>query len=305
MNVITLTLNSTLDKSAKVDGIVPNNKLKCYSIEYQPGGGGINVSRVLKRLGINSNCIYPSAGENGAKLTELLLKETIQSHNFLVKSPIRENFSVKDTITGMQYRFGMPGNLLAHEELLEIKKMTEVMLKEGDILVLSGSIPESAPLNYYASLITKLSKNIKVIVDSSGEVLKETLQHPVYLIKPNQRELAILAGKQFLSNKEQEEVAMEIIQSNKAKYAVVSLGERGAFLAHKEGIIYKANPVMPIKSTIGAGDSMVAGLIYGILKDYTPQLMLKWGVACGVAATMCEGTGLAQKTDIDNILQML
>jgi 6-phosphofructokinase 2 len=112
MKVITLTLNPALDKSAKVDGIVPEQKLKCHSIQYQPGGGGINVSRVLNRLSVPSNCIFPFGGDCGQHLNELLLHENIKPQSIPIKAWTRENLAVVDTKTGMQYRFGMPGNTL-------------------------------------------------------------------------------------------------------------------------------------------------------------------------------------------------
>jgi 6-phosphofructokinase 2 len=155
-------------------------------------------------------------------------------------------------------------------------------------------------------LIRKFSdRNLKIVLDTSGLALKETLNEKVYLMKPNQRELALLAGKDFLSSSEQEEFALDLIKSEKAKYVVVSLGARGAFMASKDGIIYQSTPSVSVNSTIGAGDSMVAGLIYSMVNNYPPEIMLKWGVACGVAATMSEGTGLAHKDDIDKVFKIL
>ncbi|MGB3344177.1 MAG: 1-phosphofructokinase family hexose kinase [Aequorivita sp.] len=305
MKIVTLTLNSTLDKSANVDGIVPDKKLKCHSITYAPGGGGINVTRVLKRLEVTSTCIYPCAGEHGRLSTQLLLKEKIHPRPITVKNPIRENFAVRDTQSGLQYRFGMPENVLSNHELFRIRKTIHDNIQEGDILVLSGSIPESVPLNYYISLLNNIPKSVKVIVDSSGPVLRETLQYPLFLIKPNQKELANLVGRESLSSREQEEVALKLIHSEKVQYVVVSLGKDGAFLAYKDKIIYQGNPKFPKKSTIGAGDSMVAGLLYGILLESSPAQMLKWGVVCGVAATMIEGTGLATQANIKKVLKKL
>src|SRR5690554_6754826 len=130
MKIVTLTLNSTLDKSANVDGIVPDKKLKCHSITYAPGGGGINVTRVLNRLRITSTCVYPCAGEHGRLLTQLLLKEKIHPHPITVKNPIRENFAVRDTQSGLQYRFGMPGNVLSNHELFRIRKTIHDNIQE-------------------------------------------------------------------------------------------------------------------------------------------------------------------------------
>lgn len=304
--IITLTLNPALDKSAKVDGLVPTQKLKCHSIIYQPGGGGINVSRMLNRLEEKTHCIFTSGGDTGKNLNELLLKEGITPESVAVKAWTRENLSVVDTQTNLQYRFGMPSNGLQNEELTEIKATLDKCLKNNDILVLSGSLPEKVPTDYYAELIKQVSsKNIKIVMDTSGPALTEALKEKVFLIKPNQRELAQLADKEFLSSTEQEAFALEIIKLGKAQYVAVSLGARGAFLASKEGIVYQSTPSISVKSTIGAGDSMVAGLIYAIKNNFSVQDILKWGVACGVATTMNEGTNLGSKSNIDQVLKMI
>lgn len=306
MKIITLTLNPALDKSAKVDGIITEHKLKCHTINYQPGGGGINISRVLNRLGLASNCVFPFGGDNGLLLNELLVKESLTIHAIPVKAWTRENFSVIDTQTGLQYRFGMPGNTLVENELSEIENTLKKLLAENDILVLSGSLPENMAADYYAKLIKGLAKKkIKIVLDTSGLALKETLKENIYLIKPNQRELAQLAGKDFLSKLEQEEFALNLIKTQKIKYVVVSLGNKGAFIASNEGITYLSPPLVIVKSTIGAGDSMVAGLVYSILNNFPDEVMLKWGVACGVAATMSEGTDLAHKDNIEKVFTML
>ncbi|MGE5943052.1 MAG: 1-phosphofructokinase family hexose kinase, partial [Flavobacteriales bacterium] len=202
--------------------------------------------------------------------------------------------------------FGMPSNDLLDEELNGIKSVLDKSLNNNDILVLSGSLPQNVPTDYYATLIKQVSnKNIKIVIDTSGPALMEALKEKVFLIKPNQKELAQLAGKDFLSSVEQEDFALEMVTSGKAKYVAVSLGARGAFMASKDGVIYQSTPSVSVKSTIGAGDSMVAGLIYGIKNDFPVNDILKWGVACGVATTMNEGTNLASKSNINNVLKML
>lgn len=306
MKIITLTVNPALDKSAKVDGLIPTQKLKCHSIQYQPGGGGINISRMLKRLETETVCIFPSGGDTGKYLTDLLKKEDIKPEIIPIKAWTRENLSVVDAQSDLQYRFGMPGNELSETELNEIKKLLLKKLDSEDILVLSGSLAENMPKDYYAQLIKLFAdKNVKIVIDTSSAALKEALKENVFLMKPNQRELAQLVGKEFLYTAEQEAIALELINTKKAQYVVVSLGARGAFLACNEGVFYKSTPSVKVKSTIGAGDSMVAGLIYGIQNNFPPEKILKWGVACGVATTMSEGTTLGSKENIDTVLKLM
>jgi 6-phosphofructokinase 2 len=306
MNITTVTVNPALDKSAKVDGMIPSQKLRCHSIQYRPGGGGVNISRFLKRLELNTNCIVPLGGDTGKYFKELLLEENIEPINLEVTAWTRENLAIVDTQTQLQYRFGMPGNTFSIEELEKIKTVIKNTLNENDLLVLSGSLNKSMPADYYNHIIQSISgKNIKVIIDTSDKPLFEALKEQVFLIKPNQKELAQLAGKSFLSTKEQEAFTMEFIHSERAVFVVVSLGARGAMLASKEGVIYQTTPSIVVKSTIGAGDSMVAGLIYALQKGFTPKEMLKWGVACGAATTMSEGTNLASVDNIKYVMDLL
>lgn len=306
MNITSLTINPALDKNAKVAALIATQKLKCHSIHYQPGGGGINVSRMLDRLGEKTNCLFTSGGATGKHLTDLLIKEGVQTKQIPVKEGTRENLSVVDEQSKLQYRFGMPGGTLTPSELKRIQTLVDKQLNPNDMLVLSGSLPEGIPIDYYARWIAHTSlKKIKVVIDTSGPALMEAVKEPVFLLKPNQKELAQLAGKTFLSSSEQEAFALEMIASHKATYIAVSLGARGAFLASKEGVVYQTTPSVAVQSTIGAGDSMVAGLIYAIKNNFSDKDILKWGVACGVATTMSEGTLLASKKNVEKVLDMM
>ena len=306
MNIITLTINPALDKSAKIDQLVPEQKLKFHSIEFQAGGGGVNISRVLHTLGIKNNCMFTCGGDTGKTLEHLLLDEKLDITPIPVKSWTRENLAVVDAKTDLQYRFGMPGPGLSTTEIKTIKNTLNKLVTDNSMLIISGSIPESMSPEFYVELINNLTaKNVKLIVDTSGEALKASLKKPVFLMKPNQGELAQLAGKDFLTKTEQEAFAMQLIKNKNAKYIVVSLGARGAFLASDEGIFYQNTPSVKVKSTIGAGDSMVAGLVYAIEQGLSSNEILKWGVVCGVATTMTGGTNLATKENIEIVLNLL
>lgn len=187
-----------------------------------------------------------------------------------------------------------------------IERLINEQVTDNDIFVISGSLPKGLPNEYYSKIIKNLTaKGVKVIVDTSGPVFSEVLKNELFLIKPNQKELARLAGKDSLTKEEREAFAMQLVTSNVSKYVVVSLGKEGAFMAHKNGIEYVAALEILVKSTIGAGDSMVAGLIYAIVKNESPKNMLRWGVACGVAATLSEDSDLAHKVAINEILKLV
>ncbi|WP_179338737.1 1-phosphofructokinase family hexose kinase [Winogradskyella ludwigii] len=306
MNIITLTINPALDKSATINHLVPEQKLKCHAIEFQAGGGGVNISRVLHTLGVKNNCMFTCGGDTGQTLKRLLEEEQLNITPIPVEAWTRENLAVVDAKTELQYRFGMPGQGLSTTEAETLKSTINKLVTEDTILIMSGSVPDTMAPNFYIQLIDSLTaKNVKIIVDTSGEALKASLQKPVFLMKPNQGELAQLAGKDFLTKTEQEAFAMQLIHNKQAQYVVVSLGARGAFLASANGIVYQNTPSVKVKSTIGAGDSMVAGLIYAITQNLSPANILKWGVICGVATTMTGGTNLASKENIQKMVDLL
>ncbi|QNK77903.1 MULTISPECIES: 1-phosphofructokinase family hexose kinase [Winogradskyella] len=306
MNIITLTLNPALDKSATINHLVPEQKLKCHAIEFQAGGGGVNISRVLHTLGVKNNCMFTYGGDTGKTLKGLLDAEHLECTPIPVAAWTRENLAVVDAKTELQYRFGMPGKGLSPTEIETLKSTINQSVTEDTIFVMSGSIPDAMAADFYIQLRDSLTaKNVKIIIDTSGEALKASLKKPVFLMKPNQGELAQLAGKDFLTKPEQEAFAMQLIHNQQAEYVVVSLGARGAFLASADGIYYQNTPSVKVKSTIGAGDSMVAGLIYAIAQGLPSKAILKWGVICGVATTMTGGTNLASKENIQKVIDLL
>jgi len=306
MKIATLTLNPALDKSTYIDKLKPEKKLRCEEPNYEPGGGGINVSRAIKILGGESLAIYAAGGPAGNKIKELLEKEKIDQDLIQIKNPTRENLMVTENLTGSQFRFGMPGSEISKEELQKCLERIEELPDDVEYLVASGSLPPGAPDNFYGK-IAKIAqdKNIKCVIDTSGNALNEAANTGVYLMKPNLRELSDLAGKDEISGMQQEEIARKIIDEGKAELLIVSLGARGAMVASKESIEYVVPPTVKQESTVGAGDSMVGGLILSLSRGDGLQDAVKWGVAAGTAATITPGTELCRKKDVEKIYKWL
>lgn len=306
MKIVTLTLNPALDKNAKIEKLVPYEKLSSYDVTYHPGGGGINVSRVLQRLDVHSSCVFPYGGKTGERLVELLEKDNLNVFATAISSDTRENFAVLDSSDNNQYRFSMPTIPYDIQEMEVLKTKINSLLGYGDVLVLSGSMPPGLPTDYYNQLIDCFeAKNVKIVVDTSKSALLEVLKEKLFMIKPNLIELAALAGKEDLTYEEQKKFASELIANGNVEYVVVSRGKDGAFMACNQGIFEVEPPKLKVTSTVGAGDSMLAGLLYAYTNNLNPEEMLKWGVACGTAATQSEGSDLAQKYKVDEILRML
>lgn len=294
--IITLTINPSLDKSTHFTGLVAEQKIRCEKPRYDSGGGGINVSKAISKLGGNSLCIHTAGGSAGKMLEELIQKEGIENKVIRTQNWTRENFIAFENTSKAQYRFGFPGN-----ELLEIEKETVIeTIKEikANYLVLSGSLNEGLPTDFYQKIAeTAKALGIKVIVDTSGEPLRKVLEKGVYLIKPNIGELAKLIGVERLELPEVEKAAKTLIEKGSAEVVVVSLGAEGAILVSKDITEFVNAPKVEKKSTVGAGDSMVGGMVWALSKNKQFKEVLQWGVSCGTAATMNEGTQLFKKED--------
>jgi len=291
--ILTITLNPAVDKSSSVQNIIPEKKLRCDSPRYEPGGGGINVSRALKRLGVASDIFFTSGGRTGRLLEKLLKAEELNIFPFHVSSETRENFIVLDISSNKQYRFGFPGERLTQEEEKDILSSLSMVNHLPDFVVISGSLPAETDANFIRKLINMYkSKGSKIIIDTSGEALKTAVEEGVFLLKPNIGELAFLVGKEKLEETDVDQAAQLIISQGKAEVVVVSLGSQGAVLFSASEKIRIEAPVVEVKSTVGAGDSMVAGMVSVLVKGGDYKKVLSMGIACGSATTMAEGTGL-------------
>ena len=302
--IATVTINPSLDKSTHFKELVAEQKIRCEQPRYDAGGGGINVSKAIAELGGNSLCLFTSGGSAGEMLEELLQKKNMETKVIRTKSWTRENFIAFENKTKAQYRFGFPGNELSEAEQSSI--IDSVKEIKTNFLVLSGSLNDGLPTNFYHTIAEKAKvSGIKVIVDTSGDSLKKVIETGVYLIKPNIGELAKLMGVEYLEKNDVEKAAKTLIENKYSEIVVVSLGAEGAFLVTEDQTEFVNAPKIEKKSTVGAGDSMVGGMVWALSQNKTLKEVIQWGVACGTAATMNEGTQLFKKEDAERLFQEL
>jgi 6-phosphofructokinase 2 len=301
--IITITFSPSIDKSASVEALIPEKKMKCLSPKLEPGGGGINVARVVNRLGGDVTAIFPSGGYTGMFFNHLLENENVPFVSIQSKNETKENFVILDQKTNQQFRFGMPSNALFENEWNDCLKAIE-NYNNVDFIIASGSLPPGIPMDIYAQL-SKISKSInaKFVVDTSGEALKKAVNEGVYLLKPNLEELGILLDLKDLKTENIEIAARELMTKNQIEIIVVSLGANGAMLVTKEEAFTIKPPKVTVKSTVGAGDSMVAGIVFGLSNNLSLKECLQYGIACGTATTMNLGSELCNKNDVDGLLK--
>lgn len=303
--IVTITFSPCIDKSTSVTAMLPEKKLKCARPKLEPGGGGINVARAVHKLGGNSIALFPAGGYTGKYFVELLQNENVPSLVIETKEETRENIIVFDEATRQQYRFGMPGNPLTNDEWQQVLQRLEEMQGIGYI-VASGSLPPGVPPNVFAkiALIAK-GKKAKFIADTSGEALKWALSEEIFLIKPNLAELSRLAGKDYLQEKEIPGIARQILSGSRCKAIVVSMGSEGALLITKTIIKKITSPRVKKVSTVGAGDSMVAGIVLSLSRNEDLTTAVEYGVACGTAATLNPGTGLCDLVNVEKLYSVI
>ena len=305
LKIVTITFSPCIDKNTSVPGLFPEKKLRCSTPKLEPGGGGINVARAIKKLGDEAVAVYPAGGYTGKYFNSLLAEEGIPAIIIESKNETRENIIVVDESTNQQYRFGMPGTELSQQEWESCLHAVEEM-DQIEFVVASGSLPPGVPPDIYANLaVIAKKKNAKLIVDTSGDALMHAAKEGVYLLKPNLGELSSLMGMEKIKEKKIGDVARKAIEKGFCEVIVVSMGGSGAILVTKNEMHHVIPPNIERKSTVGAGDSMVAGLVLALSRGESLKVVLEYGVACGTAATMNTGTELCRKEDVEKLLKLI
>lgn len=329
--ILTLTMNPSIDKSSKVDHVRPEDKLRCERPRREPGGGGLNVSRAVLRLGGTSHAFFTAGGPTGELLGDLLEREGGEREEgagtggegggegdgegrlFIrpleVSGTTRENLFLREE-GDQQFRFIFPGPELSEEEWGScLDEVLDALRGEGGDdapawLVLSGSLPPGAPEDFYARLARdEVDREVRVVLDTSGAALEKGVEGGVDLLKPNVRELAQLAGRELESEEEQVEAARELLEAGHCRRAVVlSLGAGGVLRIDRDGERHFRTPTVPIRSKVGAGDSTVAGLVLALARGADLDDAVRHAVAAGAAAVMTPGTELCRREDAERLV---
>jgi 6-phosphofructokinase 2 len=302
--ILTITLNPCIDKSSGVETFKPESKLRCTEVVNEPGGGGINVSKALQKLESPSVALFPAGGHNGNMLCSLLKEQGILFHAVDTKVETRENWIVLETTTNSQYRFTFPGRAVLEETIKTL--IDQIRSFAPTYVVASGSLPPGLP-HYFYGLIVKNASAVgaKCIIDTSGPALQALKGKHAYLIKPNIGELCNMLNVDWLDINEVPAAAQQAIADGFAEIIVVSLGPRGAWLVSADESYFVEAPAVIKKSTVGAGDSMVAGITHFLQQNKSMKEAIRFGVACGSAATMNDGTQLLNKADAERLFDTL
>lgn len=305
-SIATLTVNPCVDQSAVVDHVVPDRKLRCREPRYEPGGGGINVARAIRRLGGEALAIYPAGGPAGGLLRSLLEREGVPQRPLPIDSWTRENLNIFEETTGRQFRFVLPGPTLAPRDWQACLDEVAALRPFPSYLVASGSLPPGVPDDFYAraaALVRRMGG--RFVLDTSGEAAKRALGEGVFLLKPSLRELQHLTG---LTDAEESHLISEaggLIAAGRCEVVVVSLGPAGALLVTAGASERLASPMVPVRSTVGAGDAMLGGIVLRLQQGHLLPDAVRFGVAAAAAAVMNPGTELCRRADAERLYRQM
>jgi 6-phosphofructokinase 2 len=302
MTTLTVTLNPSIDKNFAVDRIVPERKLVATRVRNFPGGGGINVARAICRLGGSARALWSCGGSAGTLLGNLLDAEAVAHEPLPIRASVRENLIAYDVSCDHHYRFGMPGPDFTDDERAHWIERVRELGGSSEFVVFSGSLPPNVPVSWYGDLIRAAPDSARVVVDTKRDALVRALEVGIFLIKPNIHELEEIIGHDLEGDEAIGRAAQELIQRGATEVVLVSLGRGGALLVTAEGAQRLSAPAVKVRSKVGAGDSMVGGVITALMAGASIIEAAKHGVAAGAAAVMSEGTDLCRREDAERLL---
>ena len=305
-DIVTITPNPAIDLSTSVERVLPVAKLRGRTQRRDPGGGGINVARVIRRLGGEARAIYPVGGAIGKLLRQLLDQEGVVSHTWTIAGETRENFFVDEIGADQQYRFILPGPRLSESEWKQCLTLIAAIEPFPRFLVASGSLPDGAPDDFYAQVARMAkSRGARFILDTSGPALAAAVAEGVDLIKPNLREMRELTGSEPSDAREWEAAALELVETRKVAVVALTMGHLGAAIVTREAVL-RAPPI-PItpRSAAGAGDSFLAALVWRLACGASLEDAFRLAVAAGAAALLHPGTELCRPEDVARLVDQV
>lgn len=300
--IYTVTLNPALDKTVEIPGMALDTVNRITSMRTDPGGKGINVSKVIAKLGGESCAVGILGGESGRTLLAALEREGLRTHFRFVEGQTRTNLKIIDRALHTNTDINEPGLTVSPADLDALLRDLLGMVREGDIVVLAGSLPQGAPQDTYRVWTAACrEKGARVCLDADGVLLAEGLKAAPYLIKPNEDELSRLVGHRLTDTDELIAEGRRLLKGGVTR-VVISLGERGALYLRGNEVLYAEGLSVPVGSTVGAGDSVVAALAYADSLGMSDEDAVRLSTATGAANVMCSGTQPAEREAVEKLL---
>lgn len=301
--IYTVTLNPALDKTVEIPSLTVDGVNRITTMRTDPGGKGINVSKVIQKLGGKSMAAGILGGDTGRAIQSSLEAMELNTWFQFVEGETRTNMKIIDPVNHTNTDINEPGVTVSEKILDSLLKELLKKVSQGDIAVISGSMPKGSPKEtYYLWTKAFREKGVKVILDADGELLKAGLKASPYLIKPNDHELSQLVGRTLKTPEELKQVAMDLMEEYGIEKVVVSMGSAGALYVTKEKTLYAEGLKVPVGSTVGAGDSVVGALAVAEESGMNLEDTVCLSTATGAANVMCSGTQAAEYSVIQDLI---
>ncbi|MBQ2955052.1 MAG: 1-phosphofructokinase [Clostridia bacterium] len=300
--ITTVCLNPAIDRSISIAEFTYGGMNRVKSVRNDAGGKGVNVAVTLARLGLETQCISFLHKNGGKEIENRLLTDGVKSAGVWLDGTLRTNIKLLDMSKNVVTEINESGAAVSESDLQKMNDMIARYAQESDFLVLSGSLPPGCPADYYRTIIESLEgTSCRCVLDADGAKLTEGLKAKPYLIKPNQYELELLVGRPLSSLDDIKGAALDLIDRG-ISIVAVSMGGDGAMITDGTQCIYAPRLNVEVRSTVGAGDAMIAGLTAGCLAELPLEEIFVKGVACATASVMTEGTQLIEKAAYKSLI---
>jgi 1-phosphofructokinase family hexose kinase len=303
--IFTLTLNPAVDRELTVAKIVFGTVLRASQWQVDCGGKGFNVARMLKSLGVDSVALGFAAGKTGELLDEKLQALGIETDFIWIQGETRTNVSIVAVEDDRYMKVNEPGPTISESDLSQLVQKVRERAKKGDWWVLAGSLPPGVPSAVYAELTGIIqSAGGRVFMDTSGDALRQSCSAKPQLVKPNAEEAHELTGLP-VGNPTEIVAAARAIQAMGPAQVIISLGKDGALMVAEEIAWVATTPDIVERNPIGAGDSMVAGVVCGLSRGDSLPAALRCGVACGAATASLSGTSVGSLGQVEELMKQV
>jgi 6-phosphofructokinase 2 len=300
--IVTLTVNPAIDASCIADEVIPMRKVRTRDERYDPGGGGLNVARVIHELGGEAVAFYMAGGYTGTALEGLIERSGITAVRVPIAGLTRVSHTVYETSTGQEFRFTPEGPEVSEPEWRHCLEVLSVI--DGEYFVVSGSLARGMPADFYGRIARVVKKRGgKLVLDTSGASLHWALEEGAWLVKPSKRELEHLLGRKATTPEEEEQLARDVVASGRAEIVALTLGSAGAVLVTRDLTLRLASPPVETRSAVGAGDSFVGAVVWALTHGRPLPEAFAYGIAAGAASAMTPGTELCRRQDVERLYE--
>lgn len=298
--ITTVCMNPSFDKTASIPQLVPGQVNRLRDVRVDVGGKGINVAIVLKRMGVPVRCVGCLGENNGEGFLHMIHREDVPFAYLSVPGEVRTNLKLMDASQKTITELNEPGVSMDEEQFERFLTLLAAQSEDSDYVVLSGQVPAGCSVHTYQRCMQAVP-NKKCVLDAAGDLLLHGIKEKPYLIKPNLPEMEAIMKRELRTLRGLRDAALFMMEYG-AQNVVISMGKYGAMFVNESKTLFAPALIVEARSTVGAGDAMIGGILAGLTSGASMMEAFRYGVAAGAASVMTDGTQLMRKNDFDALL---